>query len=62
MVYNVIVSWSVVDHGVQGSSETKHFKIGISFFSTKYPTLRSKSNDWLAWNQYNVSEWSDTSA
>ena len=35
--------------------------IGISCFSTKHAAWRSKSKDWLAWNQNNVSEWSDMS-
>jgi hypothetical protein len=39
--------------------KTKDYKIGICCFSAKNATLRSKSKDWLAWNQDNVSEWSD---
>jgi len=30
-------------------------------FSTKYATLRSKSKEWLVWNQNNVTEWSGLS-
>jgi hypothetical protein len=41
--------------------QTKDFKIGICCFSTKHAALRRKSKDWLAWNQHNVSEWSDMS-
>ena len=44
------------------SGQTKDFKIGICCFSTKHATLRSKSKDWLARNQDNVSEWSDKSS
>jgi hypothetical protein len=43
------------------SDQTKHYKIGICCFSAKYAALRSKSKDWLARNQNNVSEWSDIS-
>ena len=42
-------------------SQTKDYKIGICCFSTKHESLRSKSKDWLARNQNNVSEWSDMS-
>ena len=38
-----------------GSSQ----RIGICCFSDKQVALRSKSKDWLARNQDNVSEWSD---
>jgi hypothetical protein len=41
--------------------QTKDYKIGICCFSTKHAALRSKSKDWLARNQNNVSEWSDMS-
>jgi len=41
--------------------QTKDCKIGICCFSTKNAALRSKSKDWLARNQNNVSEWSDMS-
>ena len=43
------------------SGQTKDYKIGICCFSTKHPTLRRKTKDWLARNQNNVSEWSDMS-
>ena len=38
------------------SGQTKDYKIGISWFSTKLVALRRKSKDWLARNQDNVSE------
>jgi hypothetical protein len=43
------------------SGQIKNYKIGMCCFSTKHTTLRSKSKDWLAHNQNNVSEWSDMS-
>ena len=36
-------------------------KIRIYCFSTKHAALRSKSRNWLAWNQDDVSKWSDMS-
>ena len=41
--------------------QTKDYEIGICCFSAKHTALRSKSKDWLAWNQNNVSEWGDMS-
>ena len=41
------------------SGQTNNCKIGICWFSSKHAALRSKSKDWLARNQNNVSEWSD---
>ena len=53
---------SAVDRGFEPrSSQTKDYKIGICCFSAKNAALRSKSKDWLARNQNNVSEWSDMS-
>ena len=43
------------------TDQTKDFEIDICCFSTKHVTLRSKSKDWLARHQDNVSEWSDMS-
>ena len=43
------------------SGQTKDYKIGICYFSAKHAALRSKSKDWLARNQNNVSEWGDMS-
>jgi hypothetical protein len=49
---------SVVECGLESQSgQTKNYKIGICYFSTKHTALRRKSKDWLAWNQDNVSEW-----
>ena len=50
---------SVVDRGFEPrSGQTKNYKIGICCFSAKHAALRRKSKtvDWLAWNQNNVSE------
>ena len=53
---------SAVDHGFESrSGQTKDYKIGMCCFSAKHAALRSKSKDWLAGNQINVSEWSDMS-
>ena len=43
------------------SGQTKDYKIGICCFSAKHAALRRKSKDGLAWNQDNVSQWSDMS-
>jgi len=42
-------------------SRPKNYKIGIHCFSAKHAAFRKKSKDWLAWNQNNMSEWSDMS-
>ena len=53
---------SAVDRGFElRSGQTKDYKIAICYFSAKHAALRRKSKDWLAWNQNNVSEWSDMS-
>ena len=53
---------SAVDRGFEPwSCQTKDYKIGICCFSAKNTALRSKSKDWLARNQNNVSEWNDMS-
>ena len=54
-----MLALSVVDHGFEPQSDkTKDYKIGICFFSPKHAAFRSKSKDWLAWNQDNVILWS----
>ena len=51
---------SAVDHRFESwSGQTKDYKICICCFSAKHTALRSKSKDWLARNQDNVSEWND---
>ena len=57
-----VLASSAVDHGFEPwSGQTKDYKIGICCFSVKHAALRKKSNDLLARNQNNVSEWSDMS-
>ena len=51
-----------VDHGFKPRlSQTKGYTFGICCFFTKHAALSSKSKDWLARNQNNVSKWSDMS-
>jgi hypothetical protein len=58
---NMLAS-SAVDRGFEPlSGQIKDYKICICCFSAKHAALRRKSKDWLARNQDNVSEWSDTS-
>ena len=53
---------SAVDRGFEAQSgQTNDYKIGICCLSAKHAALRSKSKDWLARIQNNVSEWSDMS-
>ena len=57
-----VLASSVVDHVLEPrSGQTKDYKIGICCFSANHAALRSKSKDWLARNQNNVSEWIDMS-
>ena len=57
-----VLASSVVDRGFElRLGEAKDYKTGICCFSVKHTELRSKSKDWLARNQNNVSEWSDMS-
>ena len=57
-----VLASSAVDHRFElRSGQTKDYKIGICCFSARHAALKRKSKDWLAWNQNNVSEWSDMS-
>ena len=57
-----VLASSSVDCGFDPrSGQTKDYKIGICCFFARHAALRSKSKDWLARNQNNVSEWSDMS-
>ena len=57
-----VLASNVVDCGFEPRSDkTKDYKIGVCCFSYKHAALRSKSKDWLAQNQDNVSEWSNMS-
>jgi hypothetical protein len=59
VMVSVFVSSAVV-HGFEPrSGQIKDYKIGICCFSTKKAALRSKSKDWFARNQDNVSELSN---
>ena len=58
-----VLASSAVDRGFKPrSGQTKGYKIGICCFSAKHAAFRSKSKDWLARNQDNVSEWSNMSS
>jgi hypothetical protein len=51
-----VLTSSAVDRGFEcQSGQTKDYKISICCFSAKQAALRSKSKDWLARNQVNVS-------
>ena len=43
------------------SGQTMDYNIGVCCVSANHAALRSKSKNWLAQNQDNVSEWSDMS-
>jgi hypothetical protein len=50
----------VVDRGFESrSDQTKDYNINICCFSAKHTALKRKSNDRLARNLDNVSEWGD---
>jgi hypothetical protein len=52
-----VLALSAVYRGFEAwSGKTKDYEIGICSFSVKDRRLRSKSKDWLARNEYNVSE------
>ena len=51
-----VLSSSVVGRGLDpGLGQTKDIKIGICCFSAKHAAFWSKSKDWSAKNQNNVS-------
>jgi hypothetical protein len=53
-----IYQTSAVDRGFEPrSSETKDYRIGISWLSAKHTALRRKGKYWMALNQDNGSEW-----
>ena len=57
-----VLASSAVDRRFKSrSGQAKDYKIGICYFFAKHAALRSKSKDWLARNQNNVSEWGDMS-
>jgi hypothetical protein len=57
-----VLASSAVDRGFEPrSGQTKNSKISMCCFSARHTVLGRKINDWLAWNQDNVSEWGDMS-
>ena len=61
VIVSVLAS-SVVDREFEPrSGQIKNYEIGICCFSAKHAALMRKRKDWVAWNQNNVSEWSDMS-
>jgi hypothetical protein len=57
-----VLTTSTVDCGFEPlSCQHKDYKIGTFWFSANNAALRRKSKYWLAWNQDNVSEWSNMS-
>jgi hypothetical protein len=57
-----VLTSSAADHGFKPRlGQTKDCNIGICCFSAKPVALSSKSKDWSARNQNNVSKWSDMS-
>jgi len=58
----VMLAWSTIDRGFEPRlGQTKDYDIGICCFSVKHAALMRMSNDWLAWNDDNMSEWGDMS-
>jgi hypothetical protein len=52
-----VLASSGVDSGFEPwSGQNKDYNIGMCCVSAKHAAVRSKSNDWLARNQNNVSE------
>ena len=43
------------------SGQTKDYAVDMCGFPAKHTAVSSKSKNWLAWNQNNVSEWSNMS-
>ena len=59
LIFRTLLEWG--RSWVRDWSDHINCTIGIGCFSTKHGELRSKSKDWLARNQNNVSEWVDMS-
>ena len=55
IMVSVLASSAVYGGFASRSGQTNNYKIGICCFSAKHAELRSKSKDWLARNQENVS-------
>ena len=57
-----VLASSAVHHGFKPrSGQTKEYKIGMCYFSSKHAALMRKSKDWMAQNQDDVFECSDMS-
>ena len=58
-----VLASSVIDRGFEPrSDQTKDYKnVFVVSFSAKHAAFRRKNQDWLARNQNNVCEWSNTS-
>ncbi len=57
-----MLALSAIDCGFElQSGQTKNCKIGICCLSAKHAAVKRKNKDLLAWNQENMSEWSDMS-
>jgi len=55
-----VFALSVVDRRFEHPSDhTMDYKVGICCFSVNHAAFRSKRKYWSAWNQNNVSEWSN---
>ena len=57
----VLASRAVDDGFESWLGQAKDNIIGICCFSAKHTVLRSKTKEWLAWNQDNLLEWKDMS-
>jgi len=58
----VLLASSAIDRRFEPwSGHTKDYKICVCCFSAKPAAIKRKSNDWLARNQNNVSEWNNIS-
>ena len=53
-----VLAWSAIDRGFDHRPSQSN---SICYFSAKYAVLMSRSKDWQARNQDNVSEWNDMS-
>ena len=56
----IVLASSAVGRGFKHwSGQTNDYAICICGISAKHIVLRSKSKDWMVWNQDNVFEWCD---
>jgi hypothetical protein len=58
----IVLDCSEVDRGFDSrSDQTKDYEMCFCCFFDNHSALNSQSNDWMDWNQNDVSEWSDMS-